>query len=183
MQGLGHSAFFGWVGPSIAAVPMAKQVTCDSCQRSFLVPEDIGDFWVLCPYCEMLNPQAQQDVQEAQARISQTRKPPSWAGWTFLSLFGVILFMVGLLGAIFGTVLVWLGVGFSKRFNSFELNLLPAVWLLASLACLAVGAFVLRTDAKGEWAKRGWKSVVVVFLAVMLVACSWMFVFIICSSP
>src|SRR6266481_2716284 len=97
---------------SNGADPVAKQVTCASCRRSFLVPEAIGDFWVLCPYCEKVNPRAKQDIQKAPERRG-----------TFLGFFDLVLLVLGIFGGIFGAFFCILAIGNDGMTVTF-----PAIW-------------------------------------------------------
>jgi hypothetical protein len=95
---------------------VAKQVTCDSCRRSFLVPDQIGDYWVLCPHCEKVNRQAGPDIQKTSGRRA-----------TFVGFFGIILLIPGFFGGIFGAFLCLLAAA-----NSGMTLSLPGILLISS---------------------------------------------------
>ncbi len=161
---------------------MAKQVVCDSCRRSFLVPDEIGNFWVLCPYCEMVNPRAQQDIRKAQQII-----PPDPQTWTFFGSVGTLLFLAGILGGIVGTPLVFLGGvirdGLSRRHEVNYLGwfLLTAMWFIASVALFVAGSLLMRADARGSVADIGWRTLVGVLLALIAGVGGWVYVFETCK--
>ena len=160
---------------------MAKQVTCDSCRRSFLVPEEIGDYWVLCPYCEKVNPRAQEHMQKAlPAKSTKSEK------WTIYGVVGTLLLIAGLLGGILGTPLVLLGsvLGPALRRSEEARNywyVMSGIWFVASVALFMAGTLLMRADARGSMAGFGWKALTVLLLALIAGVGGWVFVFETCK--
>jgi hypothetical protein len=154
---------------------VAKQVTCDSCCRSFLVPDEIGDFWVLCPYCEKVNPRARQDIRKG----SQAGK--YFGGWTFLSAVGTFIFVAGIMGAVLGTLGVFLEMRFWRGLGIYSLTL-AGFTLLASFALILSGSLLLHADAKPGLANLGWRIILLVLLAFVIGVCGWVYVFDVCNS-
>lgn len=150
---------------------MAKQVICDSCRRSFLVPEEIGDFWTLCPYCEKMNPRAQQDIQKAQETIG-----PDWQTWTIHGSVGTLVFLAGILGGVIGTPLIFLNEVFTARRRETNLLLLPGMWFIASAALFFAGSLLMRAAARRSVANIGWQTLVGVLLALIAGVGGWVFV-------
>jgi hypothetical protein len=146
---------------------VAKQVTCNACRRSFLVPDEIGDFWVLCPYCEKLNPRAQQDIHKA-----------SKGGGTLLGVFGVILLILGIFGSLFGSFMCLLAVGYGGRMAVA----FPAIWLFSSAALIVAGSLLIRVDSKGGFHKYGWPALWVVVFSLLAGICGWIVILNACSS-
>jgi hypothetical protein len=144
---------------------VAKQVTCNSCRRSFLVPEEIGDFWVLCPYCEKLNPRAQQDMRQA-----------SKSSGTLLGVFGVILLILGILGGLFGSFMCLLTFGLRGGMA------FPAIWLISSACFIGAGSLLIQADSKGGFHKFGWPALWVVVFALAVGACGWIVILETCSG-
>jgi hypothetical protein len=159
---------------------VAKQVTCDSCRRSFLVPEEIGDFWVLCPFCEKVNPRAQQDIQKALPAKSTNDT------WTIYGLVGTLLLIAGILGGIFGTILVFIGANFNFAKGwiwetDFRGVLLSGIWLIASVALFVAGALLMQADEKGGMAEVSWRTAGGVLMALIAGIGGWVFVFETCK--
>jgi len=136
---------------------MAKQVTCDTCRRSFLVPDEIGDFGVVCPYCEKLNPRARQDIQKASERRG-----------TFLGLFGLVLLVPGIFGGIFGAFFCVLAIG-----NDGVRLTWPAILLISSILFIVAGSLLIHADSEGGFRKVGWLALGVVVFAVVVGVCGW----------
>lgn len=162
---------------------MAKQVTCDSCRQSFLVLDEIGDYWVLCPCCEKVNLRVQPETQGRKTTLARDS-----GSLTFVSSTGSLLFLAGILGATIGTFLVHAAVTFDSfwwKFRPGNLEewqpgwqhlalLLTAIWFLASVAVIVAGSLLLRADAKVV--DRGGKTVSGVLIALIAGIGGWVFV-------
>jgi len=154
---------------------VAKQVTCDSCRLCFLVPEEIGDYWVLCPYCEKVNPRAQQDLH----RLGRGRG--YFGGCSFLSVIGTFLLVAGVLGTFLGTIVVFLDL-FFFRYGLIDFSfIVTGLTLVASLALVIAGSLLLYGDAKPAFANLGWKLSAAAVLTMIVGICGWLFVFGACN--
>jgi len=136
---------------------VAKQVTCHSCRRSFLVSDEIGDDWVLCPHCEKVNRRASPDIQKASGRRA-----------TFLGVFGIILLIPGILGGIFGAFLCVLAAANSRMTLS-----LPGILLISSILFVVAGGLLIHADSEGGFRNVGWPALAVAVFAVVIALCGW----------
>jgi hypothetical protein len=156
---------------------VAKQVTCDSCRRSFLVPDQIGDYWVLCPHCEKVNPRARPEIESRPTTLSRDSR-----SLTFIGCTGSLFFLAGILGATIGTFLVHLAVTLDSFWWKEEWQhgwqhlafLLTAIWFFASAALIVAGSLLLRTDA--EAVDLSWRKLTGVLMALIAGIGGWLFV-------
>lgn len=139
---------------------MAKQVTCDSCRRSFLIRDEIGDYWVLCPYCEKVNRRAAPDIQKAPGRLI-----------TFFGFLGLVLLVPGILGGIFGAFLCALAI----HNSGLELSL-PGILLISSILFIVAGSLLIHADSEGGFRNVGWAALAVVVFAVLVAICGWIII-------
>lgn len=145
---------------------MARQVTCDSCRRSFLVTEEIGDSWVSCPYCEKINPRARQDIQI----------PPERRG-TLFGFLGLVFLVPGILGVILGAFFCMLAVGNNRVRLTF-----PAISLISSVLLMVAGTLFIHADSEGGFRKAGWQALFVAVFAAIVGICGWIVVVGTCST-
>ena len=139
---------------------MAKQVSCASCRRSFLVTDEIGDYWVLCPYCEKANPRARRDIQKAPERRA-----------TFFGFFGLMLLVLGVFGGIVGAFFCIAAIGDEGMAFTF-----PAISLTSSILFIFAGSLFIHADSEGGIHKVGWPFLWVAVFAVVVGICGWIIV-------
>jgi hypothetical protein len=143
---------------------VAMQVICDSCRRSFVVPDQIGDSWHLCPFCEKLNPRARQKMQKA----------PRGPG-TFVGFLGLVFLVPGIFGAIFGAFFCVFAI------NNGGLSL-AMILLISSVLFIVAGSLFIHADSEAGFRKVGWQALWVAISAVVVGICGWIVVLHTCSG-